>query len=363
MQSASFSMSYSLFTYAFEYEGEPAPPPNPDPDPPDPNPIPDPTGDMNNNCCEDIKKILARMERQLKEVHKVIDPPGFKKGEYQFPANWIYPTNDTKPIKFEDLPDFLGAIGRLIDRRIGGLPQIVKVKDANPAEEGDQEVNLIVNSLADFGKLTLEYLIASQGDVGATQLLSSAILFEAGMTHQVSIVTERIVRAIAEYLDFESLEKSEKFKMAFNPKELPKEGESLEKYLPRLLRPHEQQVEAMYWAGGQSEKDKLNEILKKVSIAAAALSSTQPLDKLVEETQQLERLKRLLMMREMQDRQGIPDLDKFFDDSEKGYPSSKQDPIVKEKPYGFNPTDKPKFKKTTKGSKKTRYKRVREGNK
>lgn len=335
----------------FEMDGTPVPPKKKPPSPPIPDPPP------MKDCCDELKKILARIEKQVKEIHKVLNPESFKKREVTVPSNLLYPTNDSNAVVMDDYADLIAASILVTDRKMGYFPQIVKIKDADPAKEGDQEINLVINSIADIGRLTLEYLIQSQGEVGATQLMTAAILYEAGMTHQLAVVNERKLQAISEYLDGAFTEKVEEFKMAFNPSAMPESGEGLDKYLPKLIKPHTQKVEVLDYVGGQSLKDKINEILKKVSQAAAAVTSTKPLDQLIEETQQLERLKRLLMMREFSDRQDIPDLKKFFDDSEKAYPSSNQSKEVKEKPYGFDLTNKPTFKKTTKGSKKRRYKR------
>jgi hypothetical protein len=358
------SKSYwSKATSTIEFDEEtPSPYQDPRPNPtPKPVPIPDPVIPMD-KCCDDVKKILARIEKVLKECRTVLNPDQFEKKECQMPKNWIYPTNDPSPEYFEDYPDFLAGIARLVDRRLGSMPQIIKVKDADPTKEGDQEVNLVVNTVSDLNKLTLEYLIAAQGEVGATQLMLSSILHEVGITHQLSVVNERALKAIIEFLDFELAEKAEKFKMYFNPKAQRRDNEALAKYLSRVITPHEQAVEIQEWAGGQSLKDKLNEIIKKVSIAAGAVSTTKDFDKLVDEQIQLNRLERLVLIKEIQDRTGMADLKTYFDDAEKGFPSSERSAQVKEKPYGFKSKEEPKFKQTTKGSRKRRYKKIKDKN-
>lgn len=354
MRSASFSMSYSLFTYAFEYEGEPAPPPNPDPNP-DPNPIPDPTLPMNNQCCDDIKKILARIERDLKDIHRVINPKQWQKKECTVPASFIYPTGETHNIVLEDLPDYLGAIVRTIDRKGGALPQIVNVRDADPEIEGDQGIQIVVNSIADLCKLILEYLIQTQGNVGAIQMMQVANLYESAFTHQISAAAERKIQAICEFLDFEAKDVKTILKMAFNPTVTVDSKDDLQKLLPKLIKPHEQPLEEYQWAGGESLKDMIMDIRKKATFAAAGATETRDPDAVIDQFLQLERVKRLLQVREIDERLGIKRLKDFFDESEAGYPDSNLDRTFKQRPYGFEPVNKPKFKKATKGSKKRRY--------
>lgn len=323
---------------------------------PTPTPIPDPPGIMD-KCCEDTKKLLARNEKLLKEIHKAINPQQFFKGDVQVPKSWIYPGIDPTPEKADDLPDAIAMILRMIDRRIGFMPQVVHLKDADPGKEGDQPKSLVVNSLADLTKIILDFNIAAEKENSkvnkALLQLLSATMFESGTTHQLSIVMERMLVAICEYLDFEAGYKKETFKMFFNP-QIKLNKNNLEQHLEKLIKPHNQQIEIMEWKGGQSEKDKLNEIIKKVSLAAAALSSTKPLEELVKEHKNMTRLERMLIIKEMQDREGISDLKEFQDDAEKGYPSSEQSELVKKHPYGFD-SGEPKFRRTTKKSKKPKY--------
>lgn len=323
------------------------------------NPIPIPDPQPMRDCCDDIKKILARMEKKIDQCKRVINPEQFERKQCTIPKSWIYPTNQNGNEVLKDYPDYLGAIARLVDRKIGFLPQIVNVKDANPAKEGDQPVKIVVNSIADLSKLTLEYLVMAQGNIGAIQLMQVSTMNEAGLAHQLGAVNERMLKAICEFLDFDSYEKTEMLPMAFNPGVIPKNGDDLQKTLAKAIRPHKQPIESYYWSGGESLKDMVMDIRKKVAYAAASATETRDPDKVIEEHLQLQRLLRLLQVREIDERLGVGDLKNFFDESEKGFPESNLDRSFKEKPYGFKPTNKPSFKKTTKGSKKTRYKKIR----
>ena len=335
----------------------PSPFPQPNPNP-KPTPTPDPVIPMD-NCCDDVLALLRKIKKQVEELHKVVNPVQFLKGDCTVPSNFIYPTNASYPVKLGDLPDYLGAIVRTVDRKLGSLPQLIHIKDSDPTIEGDQPVDLVINSVADMLKLTLEYLIQVQGETGAAQAIAGSTLFEAGATHQITVSIHALCRAIAEYLDFEMKDVLDKFPMAFDPRERPKPEDDPFKYLTRMLKPHEQQIDLQEWAGGESLKDKINDIGKKASIAAAAVSSTKDINKLIEETMQIERLKRLLQVKETNERLGITDLTAFFNESEKGYPDSKRSPQAVNKPYGFNPNDKRSFTINTKGSKKTKYKQPR----
>jgi hypothetical protein len=334
------------------------------PTPPPPNqggaststPIPHPA--IMDNCCDDTKKILARIEKQIKDISKILDVEGFQKKRIEMPASWIYPTNNTSKVVIDDIPDLIAATARLLDRRVGHFPQIIRLKDADPSKEGDQSKAIVINSLADLTKAILEFDIAAEREnstVNKSLLqIVSAIMFEVGTTHQLSIVSERMLTAVCEYLDFEAIHKKKTFKMYFNPHQ--KLGiNNLEAHLKELIKPHNQQIEVMEWKeGGESAKDKLNEIIKKVSLCAAALSTTKPFDQVKDEHKNMARLERLLIIKEMIDREGIPDLKAFFDDAEKGFPtSSEQSELIKKRPYGFD-SGAPKFKQTTK-NKKPKY--------
>lgn len=329
--------------------------------PPQPPSIPSPN--MPNDCCDDIKKLLARVEKKVDSLVKVIKPEDFTKNKITIPANWIYPTTSDNPVILEDIPDYLGAIARLFDRRTGAFPQVVKIKDTKPEEEGDQGDSIIVNSAADLQRATLEYLIASQASVGANQIMTLATLQESALTHYIAASMERKVQAIVEYLDFELDEKSEILKMACNPTAEPEEGEELSSYLPKLVKPYEQPIETINWKGGESLKDMLMDMRSKLIYAASAVTETRDPDKVVEQYLQLQRLLRLLNVREIDERLGVKDLKNFFDESEKGFPTSGLPRQFKDKPYGFGPTETPKFARLTSKSKKTKYKKPKAGEK
>lgn len=341
----------------FELDGTPVPPKKKKPDSP---PIPDPP--PMKDCCDEIKKILARIEKQVKGISKTLDVDGFQKKNIQIPSNWIYPGTERKPVIIEDLPDLVAAVARLVDRRLGFLPQLVRLKDADPTKEGDQEINLVINSLADANRLILEYLLQAHGDIGGIQMMGQASLFEAGITHQIAVVIREELEAISAYLGYADGTRKEKFKMAFDPKVKidPKKPEALDKVLPKLLRHSIQEVVVSDFRGNKTLNAILTDLKKDSANVAASVTrklSENSLDDLIEETQDIERLKRLLFVREFTERMGISNLKDFLDDAELAYPSSQQSELEKNKPYGFQPIDKPKMSIKTQKSRKNRYKK------
>lgn len=361
MRSASCLVQYSHLSFVFEYiAGDP--PPNP----PKPKPVPIPDPVVMKDCCDELKKILARIEKKVnniqvytKESHKVINPNQFFKKEVQVPANWIYPGNATNPVVLDDLPDLISAVARLVDRRLGYLPQLVRIKDADPLKEGDQEMNLVVNSLADASRLILEYLLQAHGDIGGIQMMNVKNLYESGITHQIAVTIKEELEAISAFLGYEGGTRRETFKMAFNPKiQIDEKSGALDKVLPRFIRDTRQQVEVPTFSGTKTVKDFLIDIKRDSSNTAASVTrklSDTSLDDLVDEAQNLERLKRLLLVKEIMEREGNLNLKEFLEDAEQGYPSSDRSEPRK-KPYGFAPTDKPKMNLKTKKSRKNKYK-------
>lgn len=320
-------------------DGEPPTlyPPYPEAPPPTTyRPPPPPPPPM--SCCPPKKndeRLLRLILSEVKKANKAIGSDELKKdipkgeksnaliplmrksftrlGINQFPAKlpkrWIYP-NAKGQESIDDLPEFLGFIAKFIDRVAGFLPIKIKVKDADPAKEGDQKVEMHIQSFSDFARELMQFVIDMEGDGDLTNIMLVKCLYELGLIHQGAVKTGYAVDAILEDLDFKVKYKTVNIPFAFDPYAgsagqgfasgkgkliTPIDEKNLEKLIPKLLRSREIPIRVVENVQPKSLLDLIQEINRNAGLAAAgAAEPASKLDDLIKAAQEMLQLQGII---------------------------------------------------------------------
>lgn len=389
-----------------ELPNQPTPTPTPTPTPiPSPQPMP--------RCCDlsPILKKLAAIEKAigkfpaevdvgnvdfagfrittkkhkinsisegLKDFYRVFRPDEFGKrvsvgpialGDKCFiPKRWVVPGGEGN-VPIENYQELILHLFRFLDRSVGFLPFHIKVKDANPAQEGDQGVSLTCNSIADALKEMGQYLIDTEGDTDAVLNAVIRCLYTAGSAQQLSYQTLEAVEALHEIIGGNTDYKKKDMMMAFSPDGnmalsriqgiLDNNSEkALEKILPRILDAKKVPVRVLNASDdAKSLIERLIGIERHVANSAAAVTrpvnSKNDLQKLVQASYLAERLGAYIISKAVSQQGGIGELKTFLEDAEKAFsaitPDDQARPAPPQetagRPFG-----------TTKGAKATRRK-------
>lgn len=218
----------------------------------------------------------------------------------KLPTRLIYP-NGKGDTEVNSLIQAFGYLVKQVDKAVGYLPQKIKVADVNSAKAGNQSVELDIHSFADFARETLQYLIDTEGDDDTLTNIAVRIIYECGAIHQLSVQNAAMLDCIVEYLDFKEKWKAVKVPFAFDPyagqkgkkagqgfgkgadtkdKPIPLTEEELEKMLPALLTETEVEIKVLHNDQSRSLNDILQDMLRDIRLAAAALSDSAKGEKL-----------------------------------------------------------------------------------
>lgn len=302
------------------------------PTPPIP-PTPKPNPDDPMTCCENTQRLLklTLIELQRQNMALGVDDfvvPGTT--AFQPKENLPYAperlveirkTGHKGRVPLSNLMDVLEFQIRQVDRAVGALPFRAKVADADPTQEGNQSVEVEIQTLADGLRENLETTIESASDTDLTNLLVIRALFELGYIHQGSVQSWYMLDAICDYLDFKNHEKQVKVPFAFDPRagrkqkkgfgqqddeqNIPDDEQELEKILPKLLKETDVPIKVREWH--KSEKKSLNDLVQEIlrhAINAAAgvteKATPERLEELVKEAQAKIQLASLLNKSDVQ---------------------------------------------------------------
>lgn len=246
-----------------------------------------------------VKTVFDGFDRIIKFL-------GIKEMPARFPKRLIYP-NGKGQVELTNLLEILGYQVKQLDRAVGNLPRKIKVTDTNPAQAGNQSIEVEVHSLADMGAETLKYLIDTEGDGDATNNMLVRALYELGFIHQGVVQSSAMLDALVEWADFKQKYKKVKVPFAFDPyagqkgkvgqgfdKQKNNAGkgatteEEVEDLLPKLLQNTEVEIRILVNGEQKSVNDLLMDIKRDTAAAAAGVSekaSPERLEQLVAASQ------------------------------------------------------------------------------
>lgn len=302
----------------------PSPPPRNPPPPPKP-----PKKKCCMSCCTPKEnpnndRLLRLILQKVTKLEKVTGDPispvktvfdgfdriikflGIKEMPARFPKRLIYP-NGKGQVELTNLLEILGYQVKQLDRAVGNLPRKIKVTDTNPAQAGNQSIEIEVHSLADMGAETLKYLIDTEGDGDATNNMLVRALYELGFIHQGVVQSSAMLDALVEWADFKQKYKKVKVPFAFDPyagqkgkvgqgfdKQKNNAGkgatteEEVEDLLPKLLQNTDVEIRILVNGEPKSVNDLLMDIKRDTAAAAAGVSekaSPERLEQLVAASQ------------------------------------------------------------------------------
>lgn len=236
-----------------------------------------------------------------KDLKTLVDGTGVKDLPAKLPKRLVYP-NGKGEEKPKTLLEVMGYQIKQLDRAVGPLPKTIKVTDTNPAQAGNQSIEVEIHSLADIGAETLKYLIDTEGDGDTTNNMLVRVLYELGFVHQLNVQIAAMCDAMVEHLDFKHKWKQVKVPFAFNPyagvkkagkgfgklKDDAKTEEQVEASLPELLQNTNVSIRVLDNEDKGSLSDVLQEIRRNAAAAAAAgteVATPERLKQMVEAAQ------------------------------------------------------------------------------
>jgi hypothetical protein len=236
---------------------------------------------------------------------------------------------------------------RADDRARGFWPQTIKIKDANPAIEGDEPIELKFESQADMLREILKFLIDTESDGDLTNNFALRSAIQQCQIHQGVVQTQSMVDAIVEYLDFKVNRTTTKVPMPFSPfaghkpsiidqllsklgfgnKQIPgsidkNTEEAVENLFEGILQNTEVEVPIIEVDQKKTLSAALMEILKHASAASAAVSERVgegALKRVVESAGLAQAVSRFLLRKDIAASNGIGDLDQWINSAENGY--------------------------------------------
>ncbi|MEG4109002.1 hypothetical protein [Microcoleus sp. S13_C5] len=294
------------------------------------------------------------------------------------PKRWIYPGAKGQE-RVGNLIHLIELMVRSDDKHRGYWPVKVKVKDADPAIEGDQPVELEFHSQADVFRELFQYLIDMEGDGDLTSNFALRSAFQTCQMHQLTVQNNAMLDAIVEYLDFKIIKTKASVPMPFNPfagmsseisdnvlaalgftEGLPmtpkidsnKEAD-IEALAPNVLQNTMVAVDIVECDEKKTLNEALLELLKHSSAASAAVServSESAIDRVIAGAGLAQKVASFLLRKDVANALGIGDLDKWIDAAELGYTDSPEsqslrfpesDPL---EPYGRPTTQNPRIR-------------------
>jgi hypothetical protein len=262
------------------------------------------------------------------------------------PARWVYPGKKGQ-LRVGNLIHLVEYMFRADDRARGFWPQTVKIKDANPAIEGDQPIELKFESQADMLREILKFLIDTEGDGDLTNNFALRSAIQQCQIHQSVTQINAMVDAIVEYMDFKIKRTTTKVPMPFSPfaghepslfdnflskigfgnKQIPgsidkNTEEAVEALFEGVLQNTQVEVAIIEADEKKSLSEALLELLKHTSAASAAVSERvgeNALKRLVDSAGIAQAISRYLFKKDIAESNGIGDLDKWINSAESGY--------------------------------------------
>lgn len=282
----------------------------------------------------EVKKISQDTQKKVKETHEVIAP-----NEYpaELPKRWFYPTSKGE-VKAKNLPELLEYQFRMLDRLTGFFPFTVSIKDANPAQEGDQGLQIRIESISDALKQILQYLIDTEGDVDAVMNAAIRGLYETGLVHQITAVTDSKVQVLLDFINPGVRPKRDDLPMAFDPTAgnsrargfgTPQAVEfndeaKLEEVLPLILRHSKQPITIYDFNGKKNLSEWLLEINRNAANAAAGTTekvSPGIIESLMEAVRFYDTMQRFLTREDVRKAMGVGDMSEWSAETEKQFPT------------------------------------------
>jgi hypothetical protein len=263
------------------------------------------------------------------------------------PKRWIYPGAKGQE-RVGNLIHLVELMVRADDKHRGYWPVKVKVKDADPAIEGDQPIELEFHSQADVFRELFQYLIDMEGDSDLTSNFALRGAFQTCQLHQLAVQNNAMLDAIVEYLDFKVNRTTARVPMPFDPfagmdkslaaQILEKIGftdgasmtpsidsnkeSDIEALAPNILQNTIVDVDIIECDEKKTLNEALLELLKHSSAASAAVServSEPAIDRLIAGAGLAQKVTSFLLRRDVARALGIGDLDKWINSAEAGY--------------------------------------------
>lgn len=181
-------------------------PPKPDYQPPPPPLPPRPDEDDPMNCCSRLLRELAKMRRDL----------GLDNLPYEMPRNMV--DDRAGMLRVNNIAAMLFYQIEQVDTIAGEFPIKIKVKDINPLEEGDQEIEIETPNLAETLTEIMGFQIKNSVDVNVLLEFCVRIAVELAEIKNGTIINNSIVDSILAWLGLEVDDAEKTVKYSINPR-------------------------------------------------------------------------------------------------------------------------------------------------
>lgn len=285
---------------------------------------------MNEQCCEDIKKLLKIVLKQ----------------QGNFPARVpdLFTKQNPQMIKKESLLEVLLWQTKQLDALLGNYPIKVEIEDSDLTQAGNQGKKIELPNIAETLAEILGLLLVMQTESSANLDISFKALAEAGQAKKAATIASEFSGANAEFLGYKLEQKKKKMKMLFDP---------TKEKLDEALVPTEME----YIGYENTDRSDFNDYLRRLLEAAAIIKAVHFVK--VKDAGDLYRRMGIdvAALENKFDENKQEDFDVFTEQAEQGFTNVAGSSTPPETPYGRPWEQRPKIKeigqnKTSEGGKK-----------